>query len=171
MLTQSCCHISSRPWSGPGRVSSRGVHSRLAAPRRRAEHRGLRRDHARRSRTCAEDARVSTATPGHHLSSAVGAGRSRTARSSPASNGACRRDRGMAEVRTERATPASAEPRRLFLPGHGCICECIDSPLCRHHHCCKQAEGWRLEQPEPDILRWRSPVGRTYATIPTRYPI
>ena len=32
----------------------------------------------------------------------------------------------------------------------GCVCE--DSPLCRHHHRCKQAQGWRLEQPEPGVL-------------------
>jgi hypothetical protein len=29
----------------------------------------------------------------------------------------------------------------------------------------KQAEGWRLEQPEPGV-RWRTPVGRTYTTAP-----
>jgi hypothetical protein len=44
------------------------------------------------------------------------------------------------------------------------------APLCRHHHQCKQAEGWRLEQPEPGALIWHTPVGRTYATAPTRYP-
>ena len=55
------------------------------------------------------------------------------------------------------------------LPCHGRICECIDSPLCRHHHRCKRAEGWRLEQPEPGVLVWHTPAGRSYATIPTVY--
>jgi hypothetical protein len=52
----------------------------------------------------------------------------------------------------------------------GRTCECGLAPLCRHHHRCKQAEGWRLEQPEPGVLIWRTPAGRTYATRPTRYP-
>ena len=44
-------------------------------------------------------------------------------------------------------------------PSHGCICECIDSPLCRHHHWCKQAQGWHLEQPEPERADLAHPVG------------
>jgi hypothetical protein len=51
----------------------------------------------------------------------------------------------------------------------GLTCECNLSPLCRHHHRCKQAEGWRLEQPEPGILVWHTPSGRTYTTSPTQY--
>jgi hypothetical protein len=43
--------------------------------------------------------------------------------------------------------------------------------LCRHHHLCKQAEGWRLEQPEPGVLVWHTPSGRTYVTTPTVHPI
>jgi len=43
------------------------------------------------------------------------------------------------------------------------------APLCRHHHRCKQAEGWWLEQPEPGVLAWHTPAGRTYTTTPTRY--
>ena len=42
-------------------------------------------------------------------------------------------------------------------------------PLCRHHHRCKQAEGWRLEQPEPGVLVWHTPAGRTYTTTPSQY--
>ncbi|HME67815.1 MAG TPA: HNH endonuclease signature motif containing protein, partial [Streptosporangiaceae bacterium] len=53
----------------------------------------------------------------------------------------------------------------------GVTCECNLSPLCRHHHRCKQAEGWRLEQPEPGVLIWRTPSGRTYATTPTDYTL
>jgi hypothetical protein len=52
----------------------------------------------------------------------------------------------------------------------GITCECGLAPLCRHHHRCKQAEGWRLTQPEPGVLIWRVPCGRTYATGPTQYP-
>jgi hypothetical protein len=51
----------------------------------------------------------------------------------------------------------------------GLTCECDLAPLCRHHHRCKQAEGWRLEQPEPGVLVWRTPAGRAYTTRPTRY--
>jgi hypothetical protein len=51
----------------------------------------------------------------------------------------------------------------------GVTCECNLAPLCRHHHRAKQAQGWRLEQPEPGVLKWRTPSGRTYATSPTRY--
>src|SRR5690349_12468248 len=51
----------------------------------------------------------------------------------------------------------------------GLTCECNLAPLCRHHHRCKQAEGWRLEQPEPGVLVWHTPAGRTYTTTPTQY--
>jgi hypothetical protein len=53
----------------------------------------------------------------------------------------------------------------------GITCECDLAPLCRHHHRCKQAQGWRLEQPEPGILIWHTPSGRTYVTMPTVHPI
>jgi hypothetical protein len=53
----------------------------------------------------------------------------------------------------------------------GPTCPCNLAPLCRHHHRCKQAEGWWLEQPEPGVLVWRTPAGRTYATTPTKYPV
>jgi hypothetical protein len=51
----------------------------------------------------------------------------------------------------------------------GRTCECNLAPLCRHHHRCKQAEGWRLEQPQPGVLVWHTPAGRTYTTTPTQY--
>jgi len=51
----------------------------------------------------------------------------------------------------------------------GRTCECNLAPLCRHHHRCKQAEGWWLAQPEPGVLIWHTPAGRTYATTPTQY--
>ena len=53
----------------------------------------------------------------------------------------------------------------------GITCECDLAPLCRHHHKCKQAQGWRLAQPEPGVLIWHTPSGRTYATGPTRYTL
>jgi hypothetical protein len=33
----------------------------------------------------------------------------------------------------------------------------------------EQAEGWQLEQPQPGVLVWRTPAGRSYATTPTVY--
>jgi hypothetical protein len=53
----------------------------------------------------------------------------------------------------------------------GMTCECDLAPLCRHHHRCKQAQGWGLEQPEPGVLIWRTPAGRVYATGPTKYAV
>jgi hypothetical protein len=53
----------------------------------------------------------------------------------------------------------------------GPTCPCNLAPLCRHHHKCKQRDGWTLEQPEPGFLVWRTPVGRTYTTTPIAYPV
>lgn len=53
----------------------------------------------------------------------------------------------------------------------GITCPCDLAPLCRHHHRCKQAEGWSLEQPEPGTLVWRTPAGRTHITMPTVYAV
>jgi hypothetical protein len=52
----------------------------------------------------------------------------------------------------------------------GLTCECDLAPLCRHHHRCKQSQGWKLEQTSPGVLRWETPAGRTYTTTPTAYP-
>jgi hypothetical protein len=46
----------------------------------------------------------------------------------------------------------------------GRTCECNLAPLCRHHHRCKQADGWQLEQPNPGIMIWTTPAGRHYTT-------
>jgi hypothetical protein len=51
----------------------------------------------------------------------------------------------------------------------GRTCECDLAPLCRHHHRCKQSEGWRLEQPSPGTMRWTTPAGRRYLTMPGAY--
>jgi hypothetical protein len=53
----------------------------------------------------------------------------------------------------------------------GLTCPCNLSPLCRHHHRVKQAQGWRLDMPEPGVLRWRTPAGRTHTTNPTIYAV
>jgi hypothetical protein len=53
----------------------------------------------------------------------------------------------------------------------GITCECDLAPACRRHHKCKQAPGWRLQQPEPGLMRWTTPAGRTYTTRPTIYDI
>jgi hypothetical protein len=53
----------------------------------------------------------------------------------------------------------------------GLTCECGLAPLCRHHHRCKQARGWSLTQPEPGLLQWRTPRGRTFTTTPSEYPL
>ncbi len=47
----------------------------------------------------------------------------------------------------------------------GRTCECNLAPLCRHHHRCKQSEGWRLEQPGPGVMTWTTPAGRRYVTV------
>jgi hypothetical protein len=43
-------------------------------------------------------------------------------------------------------------------------------PLCRRHHRAKQAQGWRLEQPEPGVMVWMLPYGRSYRVQPPAYP-
>ena len=50
------------------------------------------------------------------------------------------------------------------IPHHqgGRTCECNLAPLCRRHHRAKQARGWWLDQPEPGVMVWRLPHGRTY---------
>jgi hypothetical protein len=51
----------------------------------------------------------------------------------------------------------------------GPSCECNLGAPCRYHHRNKQAPGWRLEQPEPGVMKWRTPSGRTHTTHPTKY--
>jgi hypothetical protein len=53
----------------------------------------------------------------------------------------------------------------------GRTCECNLHPLCRRHHQAKQAPGWRLEQPEPGVLIWHLPHGRSYPVRPEPYPV
>jgi hypothetical protein len=67
--------------------------------------------------------------------------------------------------------PATRCDQDHTVPYHqgGRTCECNLAPLCRRHHRCKQAGGWWLEQPEPGVLVWHTPAGRTYTTTPTVY--
>jgi len=51
----------------------------------------------------------------------------------------------------------------------GLTCECDLAPLCRRHHRIKQAQGLKLEQPEPGIMVWTTPAGLTRVTTPTKY--
>ena len=51
----------------------------------------------------------------------------------------------------------------------GCTCECNLAPLCRRHHRAKQGPGWHVEQPEPGVLIWNTPHGRTYTSVPEPY--
>ncbi|HEY7431667.1 MAG TPA: HNH endonuclease signature motif containing protein [Streptosporangiaceae bacterium] len=69
--------------------------------------------------------------------------------------------------------PAVRCDQEHTVPFHrgGRTCECNLGPVCRRHHGAKQAPGWRLEQPRPGHMVWRSPSGRTYTTTPTTYAI
>jgi hypothetical protein len=51
----------------------------------------------------------------------------------------------------------------------GSTCQCNLAPACKRHHLAKHAPGWNLEQPEPGVMRWTTPSGRTYTTHPTEY--
>jgi hypothetical protein len=53
----------------------------------------------------------------------------------------------------------------------GLTCECNLAPLCRQHHHTKQAAGWHLDQPQPGVLVWTAPHGRSYTVTPEVYPI
>jgi hypothetical protein len=58
------------------------------------------------------------------------------------------------------------------IPHHlgGATCRCNLATLCRRHHQAKQAQGWRLDQPEPGVLVWTLPHGRRYRVEPDPYP-
>ena len=53
----------------------------------------------------------------------------------------------------------------------GRTCECGLGPACRTHHRAKQAPGWHLAQPQPGVMIWTLPHGRSYPIEPYRYPI
>jgi hypothetical protein len=109
----------------------------------------------------------------------------------PVSRGHCDHDRAETGYRPSRALAHLVKVRNARCTAPGCgrpasrcdldhtlawdkgglTCECDLAPLCRHHHKCKQNDGWTLEQPEPGLLIWRTPAGRTYATTPTEYTL
>ncbi len=68
--------------------------------------------------------------------------------------------------------PASRCDDDHTVPHHkgGRTCECNLYPLCRYHHRLKQAPGWHVAQPEPGVLVWTTPSGRTYTTNAEPYP-
>ena len=47
--------------------------------------------------------------------------------------------------------------------------QCNLGPKCRRHHKTKQSPGWKVEQPQPGVIRWTLPSGRTHTTEPTAY--
>jgi hypothetical protein len=51
----------------------------------------------------------------------------------------------------------------------GPTCQCNLGPRCRRHHKAKQAPDWNVEQPEPGVIRWTLPSGRTHVTGPASY--
>jgi hypothetical protein len=53
----------------------------------------------------------------------------------------------------------------------GKTCECNCHPVCRRHHRCKQTTGWHVEMPEPGVLSWRLPHGRSYSARAEVYPV
>jgi Domain of unknown function (DUF222) len=53
----------------------------------------------------------------------------------------------------------------------GRTCECNCQPGCRRHHRCKGSAGWHLEMPEPGVLVWRLPHGRSYTSRTDPYPV
>jgi hypothetical protein len=87
--------------------------------------------------------------------------------------------RHLTEVRHTRCTaptcrrPASRCDFEHNIPfeAGGRTCMCNGAPKCRYHHRLKQDPRWKVEQPVPAIIRWRTPAGRLYSTEPTRYPI
>jgi hypothetical protein len=50
-------------------------------------------------------------------------------------------------------------------------CMCCQGPKCRHDHRLKQQPGWTVDQRPDGTFRWTTPVGRSYDTEPTRYPV
>jgi len=69
-----------------------------------------------------------------------------------------------------RPAKACDDDHTIAFENGGITCECNIAPLCRRHHRAKQAPGWRLEQPEPGILVWTAPHGRSYTVAPGGYP-
>jgi hypothetical protein len=69
--------------------------------------------------------------------------------------------------------PAGRSDDDHTIPWHmgGRTCECNLHPMCRRSHRTKQAPGWRVTQPEPGVLVWTLPSGRTYTKVSEPYPV
>ena len=81
------------------------------------------------------------------------------------------RQRTCAEPGCQRPAHRSDLDHTLAYARGGRTCECNLAPLCRHGHRAKQAPGWRLDQPEPGLMIWTLPSGRTYSAQPDVYPV
>jgi hypothetical protein len=81
-------------------------------------------------------------------------------------------------ARTSRCTAPGCGAQAVFcdldhtLPyPAGITCQCDLAPACRRHHRCKQAPGWHLTQPQPGVMHWTTPSGRSHTTKPTVYDV
>jgi hypothetical protein len=79
------------------------------------------------------------------------------------------RQRSCAFPGCRRAAARCDQDHTLAYAAGGRTCECNLAPLCRKHHSAKQTAGWQLEQPQPGVLIWHPPHGRTYQSQPDRY--
>ena len=89
-----------------------------------------------------------------------------------------RKLKDLIRARTARCTAPGCGAQAVFcdldhtLPyPAGITCQCDLAPACRRHHRCKQAPGWQLTQPEPGVMHWTTPSGRSYTTRPTVYEL
>ncbi|HEX6449107.1 MAG TPA: DUF222 domain-containing protein [Trebonia sp.] len=111
-------------------------------------------------------------------------------RAEPIASGGCGHRHKENRYRPSRTLAHLIRARTSTCPGPGCAaqaqhseldhtepwprgdtCECNLSPPCTRHHHAKHAPGWRLEQPEPGVMRWTTPSGRTFTTRSTRYDL
>jgi Domain of unknown function (DUF222) len=70
-------------------------------------------------------------------------------------------------------TPARRCDDDHTIPYHlgGKTCECNIHPECRRSHRTKQARGWHVTQPEPGVLIWTTPSGRSYTNTTEPLPL
>src|ERR1700678_2465899 len=132
---------------------------------------------------------IRAASQGSGMAGAAGLAAALKVRLEPATRGACQHAQAEPQYRPSRtlrhlvmarstrcAAPGCGSPATACDQDHtrewddgGITCECNLAPLCRRHHQIKQAQSWKLEQPEPGVLVWTTPAGLTRVTTPTRY--
>jgi Domain of unknown function (DUF222) len=132
---------------------------------------------------------IRTASQGSGTAGAGGLAAALNVTLEPVTRGACQHAQAEPQYRPSRtlrhlvmarstrcAAPGCGSPATACDQDHtrewddgGITCECNLAPLCRRHHQIKQAQGWKLEQPEPGVLVWTTPAGLTRVTTPTRY--